>query len=80
MQLGYIFYVCVRSLSYPARRRMHRMVICGLSSSTFFQIVISGTILENVTENKTCVLLSLKLLFETFLVLRTVQDMVINVC
>ena len=57
------------------------IAICGLSgSTTFFDIVINGTIFgKKITEYKMCILIFSTALFVTFTILRRIQrDIVMN--
>ena len=62
---------------------MHHIVICGISGATvFFHFyVIKAQFLEKkVVEHKMCLLFSLQIFSETFLILtRIEQDVIINV-
>jgi len=66
---------------------MHRIVICGLSSSAVFFRVINGTTFEKKLLNIKCVLncsillycSELLILSETFLILRRIQQDIRNV-
>jgi len=77
--------VCICNIRYPACKAHapYYIVICGLSGSTIFfpRYLISGTIFRKYLLNKKCAFcFSLKLLSETFLILRRNQrDIIINV-
>jgi len=82
----YIFWVCVCSLSYPACKAhvLYYTAICGLSvSTTLFHIIslmtrFSGK--KKIVNKKSVFSPSLRLLSETFLILRRIQrDIIKNV-
>jgi hypothetical protein len=63
-------------------KRMRRIVICGLSSSTIFFNVISDTApfsKKRVIEHEMCVLIYLQILFKTFLILRRIERNMIKI-
>ena len=74
--------MCVCGLSYPVRNA--HAPYCHLWPAWLYNIfphyLINGMIKKKVTENKMCVLFSLQLLSETFLILRrNEQDTIKNV-
>ena len=79
--------MCVRILAFVIRQAnripsaSHYAVICDLSGPTMFShYLITVMIFGGGLMNITCVLLSLQLLSETFLILRrTDRDIIINV-
>jgi len=76
--------VCVcLALVIRHEMRVRHIVICGLSVSTIVFSTLSHKrhgFLKTVTENKMCVLISLQLLSEIFLILRrTERDVIKNV-
>jgi hypothetical protein len=80
----HIMSACVCSLNYPACKAHapYYIVICGLSVSTMFLHIISHTtrFSEKMLLNIKCGFwFSVRLLPETFLVLRTERDIIINV-
>ena len=82
--MSYIFRVCVRSLTYPPCNAQARIVICVLSASTIFffsHYLLCDRIFEgkNWLNTKCVFCFPLKLLSETFLILRSERDFIINV-
>ena len=80
----YIFWLCVRNLSYPAIKAHppYFIVIFDLSCSTVYFCIISLAIpfSKNVIGNKMCILYYLQNSSEILLILRRMQlDITINV-
>ena len=78
----HILNVCVCSLSYPAWKHMHHIVVCGLPCSTTFFRIISKRhdFRKKKKRTEMCVLIFSTVLSRTFLILRiSERDMIKNV-